>query len=100
MGNVRPEMRIKGLSAEQMDRLKRFTKSLNAELALLGGELIDMLEAHEEYQGVIDDRQGTLSDLVRKVAAERTSERYVEEDEEEAEPLDELEQAEQEEEKE
>jgi hypothetical protein len=51
MGNVRPETRIKGLSAEQTDRLKRFTKSLNAELVLLGGESIDVLEAHEETGG-------------------------------------------------
>jgi hypothetical protein len=99
MGDVRPEMYVKGRSAEQTDRLKRFTKSLNAELVLFGGESIDVLEAHEEYQGLIDDHEGTLADLVRTIAAERTSERYVEEEEEEDDPLDELEQAEQEEEK-
>ncbi len=100
MGNGRPEMRIKGLSQDAMERLKRFTRSLNTELALLGGELIDVLEAHGEYQGLIDGNQGTLADLVRKIAADRTSMRYVEEDEGEDEPMEELERDEQEEEKE
>lgn len=101
MGNGRPEMRIKGLSPDQKERLKRFTRSLNAELALLGTEPIDLLEAHEEYQGRIDDHEGTWADLVRKIAAERTSERYVEEDEEDEEgddSVDALEREEQEEE--
>ena len=98
MANGRPDLRIKGLSAEQTERLKRFTKSLNAELALLGGEPIDVLEAHEEYQGLIDDHEGTWADLVRKIAAERTSERYVEEDEEGDDSVDALEREEQEEE--
>jgi hypothetical protein len=89
--NGRPEMRIKGLSHDEMERLKRFTRSLNAELTLLGGESIDVLEAHVEYQGRIDDHEGTLANLIRKIAAERTSERYVEEDEGDDEPLDELE---------
>ena len=98
MGNGRPEMRIKGLSPDRMERLKRFTRSLNAELALLGGEPIDVLEAHEEYQGRIDEHEGTWADLVRKIAAERTSERYVEEDEEGDDSMDALERGEQEEE--
>jgi hypothetical protein len=82
MGNGRPELRIKGLSHDGMERLKRFTRALNAELVLMGGEPIDVLEAHEEYLGRIDDHEGTWADLVRKIAAERTSQRYVEEDEE------------------
>ncbi len=91
MGNGRSDLRIKGFSVEQMDRLKRFTKSLNAELALMGAELIDLLDAHEEYQGRIDAHDGTRADLVRRIAAERTSVRYVEQDEEEDEAQDELE---------
>jgi hypothetical protein len=55
-----------------------------------------VLEAHEEYQGRIDDHEGNWADLVRKIAAERTSERYVEEDKGDDEPLDELENEEQE----
>ena len=94
MGNGRPELRIKGLSHEGMERLKRFTRSLNAELSLLGAEPVDMLEAHDEYQGRIDEHEGTWADLVRRIAAERTSVRYVEEDEEIDEPLDELEEEE------
>ncbi len=90
MGNGRPEIRIKGLSAEQMDRLKRFTRSLNAELALMGAEPIDVLEAHAEYQGRIDAHEGTWADLVRRIAAERTSVRYVEDGEEGDEALEEL----------
>ena len=96
MNNGRKEMRIKGLSHDGMERLKRFTRSLNAELILLGGEAIDVLEAHEEYQGLIDDHEGTWADLFRKIAAERTSERYAEEDEDGEELLNELEQEEQE----
>ncbi len=94
MGNGRPELRIKGLSHEGMERLKRFTRSLNVELALLGAEPIDLLEAHEEYQGRIDEHEGTWADLVRRIAAERTAVRYVEEDEEDDEPLDEVEEEE------
>jgi hypothetical protein len=90
MDNGRPVMRIKGLSHDEME-LKRFTRSLNAELTLLGRESIDVLEAHVEYQGRIDDHEGTLVNLIRKIAAERTSERYVEEDEGDDEPLDEFE---------
>jgi hypothetical protein len=82
MGNSRTQLRIKGLSHDGMERLKRFTRALNAELALLGAEPIDLLEAHAEYQARIDDHEGTWADLVRKIAAERTAERYVEEDEE------------------
>ena len=94
MGIGRTELRIKGLSPEQMDRLKRFTRSLNGELALLGAEPVDLLEAHAEYQGQIDAHEGTWADLVRRIAAERTSVRYVEEDEEEDEALDEIEEEE------
>ncbi len=82
MGNGKHEIRIKGYSDERMERLKKFTRSLNAELALLGGEPLDMLEAHEEYQGVIDDHDGTWADLARRLAAERTRVTYVEDDEE------------------
>ena len=81
MGNGKHEIRIKGFSDERMDRLKRFTRSLNAELALLGGEPLDVIEAHQEYQGVIDDHAGTWADLIRRLAAERTREVYVEDDE-------------------
>jgi hypothetical protein len=87
----RQEFRIKGFSSERMDRLKRFTRSLNAELALLGGEPLDLLEAHSEYQGVIDDHDGTWADLIRRLAAERTQVSYVEEGEEREEALDEFE---------
>ena len=97
MGNTRPELRIKGLSLDGMERLKRFTRSLNAELALLGAEPIDALEAHADYQGRIDEHDGTWADLVRRIAAERTKVRYVEDDEGDGEPLDELEREEQEE---
>ena len=96
MSNDRPELRVKGLSPDRMERLKRFTRSLNAELALLGGEPIDVIEGHEQYQGLIDDHEGTWADLVRKIAAERTSERYVEEADEGDEILDEFEREEQE----
>ena len=41
-----------------------------------------MLEAHQDYQGVIDDHEGTWADLVRRLAAERTKIVYAEEDEE------------------
>ncbi len=82
MGNGKHEIRIKGYSDDRMERLKRFTRSLNAELALLGGEPLDMLEAHQDYQGVIDDHEGTWADLVRRLAAERTKIVYAEEDEE------------------
>jgi hypothetical protein len=81
MGNTKHEIRIKGFSDERMARLKRFTRSLNAELALLGGEPLDMLEAHQEYQGAIDDHDGTWADLARRLAAERTRVAYVEPDE-------------------
>jgi hypothetical protein len=81
MGNGRHEIRIKGFSDERMERLKRFTRSLNAELALLGGEPLDVLEAHQEYQGAIDDHEGTWADLARRLAAERTRIAYVEEGE-------------------
>ena len=80
MGNGRHEIRIKGFSDERMERLRRFTRSLNAELALLGGEPLDMLEAHADYQGVIDDHEGTWADLARRLAAERTRVAYVEGD--------------------
>ncbi len=82
MGNGKHEIRIKGFSDARMERLKKFTRSLNAELALVGGEPLDMLEAHEEYQGVIDDHDGTWADLARRLAAERTRVTYVEDDEE------------------
>ncbi len=82
MGNGKHEIRIKGYSDDRMERLKQFTRSLNAELALLGGEPLDMLEAHQDYQGVIDDHEGTWADLVRRLAAERTKIVYAEEDEE------------------
>ena len=72
------EIRIKGFSDERMERLRRFTRSLNAELALVGGEPLDMLEAHADYQGVIDNHEGTWADLVRRLAAERTRVAYVE----------------------
>jgi hypothetical protein len=88
MGNGKHEIRIKNFSDERMERLKRFTRSLNAELALLGGEPLDMLEAHEEYQGLIDDPQGTWADLARRLAVERTKVTYVEEDEERGGDLD------------
>jgi hypothetical protein len=88
MGNGKHEIRIKGFSDERMDRLKKFTRSLNAELTLLGGEALDVLEAHQEYQGVIDDHEGTWADLARRLAAERTKVVYVEEDEERDEGLD------------
>jgi hypothetical protein len=94
MGNGRPELRIKGLSPERMDRLKRFTRSLNHELALLGAEPVDVLEAHAEYQGRIDSHEGTWAEFVRRIAAERTAVRYVEEGEEEDEALDEIEEEE------
>jgi hypothetical protein len=91
MGAAHSEMRIKGLTAERMERLKRFTRSLNAELALMGGEPLDLLEAHEEYQGLIDDHEGTWADLVRRIAAERTKVSYVEDGEEADETLAEFE---------
>jgi hypothetical protein len=81
MGNGRHEIRIKGFSDERMERLKRFTRSLNAELALVGGEPLDVLEAHQEYQGLIDDHEGTWADLARRLAAERTRVTYVEDEE-------------------
>ncbi|RBP02543.1 hypothetical protein DFR50_15119 [Roseiarcus fermentans] len=80
MGNGRHEIRIKGFTDERMERLKRFTRSLNAELALVGGEPLDLLEAHADYQGVIDDHEGTWADLARRLAAERTRVAYVEGD--------------------
>jgi hypothetical protein len=80
MSEGRHEVRIKGFSDARMDRLKRFTRSLNAELALLGGEPLDVIEAHAEYQGVIDDHEGTWAALIRRLAAERTREPYVEDD--------------------
>ena len=80
MSDHRPELRIKGLSPERMERLKRFTRALNVELARLGGEAVDVIEAHEEYQAQIDDHEGTWADLVSKIAAERTQKRYVEDD--------------------
>jgi hypothetical protein len=86
MGNGRHEIRIKGFSDERMERLKRFTRSLNAELALLGGEPLDVLEAHQDYQGVIDDHDGTWADLVRRLAAERTRVVWVEEGEADEDP--------------
>jgi hypothetical protein len=61
--------------------VKRFSRSLNAELALLGGEPLDVLEAHQDYQGVIDDHDGTWADLARRLAAERTQVAYLEDDE-------------------
>ena len=82
MGNGRHEIRIKGFSDERMERLKRFTRSLNAELTFRGGEPLDMLEAHQEYQGLIDDHEGTWADLARRLAAERTKVTYVEDEEE------------------
>jgi len=81
MGEGRRDIRIKGFSDERMERLKRFTRSLNGELALLGGEPLDVLEAHEAYQGLIDDHEGTWADLARRLAAERTMAVYVEDDE-------------------
>ena len=81
MGNGKHEIRIKGYSDDRMERLKRFTRSLNAELALVGGEPLDVLEAHQDYQGVIDDHEGTWADLVRRLAAERTRIVYAEGDE-------------------
>ena len=81
MGNGKHEVRIKGFSSERMERLRRFTRSLNAELAFLGGEPLGLLEAHEEYQGLIDDHEGTWADLARRLAAERTKVTYVDEDE-------------------
>jgi hypothetical protein len=75
-------MRIKGLTAERMERLRRFTRSLNAELALMGGEPLDVLEAHEECQGLIDGHEGTWADLVRRIAAEGARVSYVEAGEE------------------
>lgn len=81
MGNGKHEIRIKGYSDDRMERLKQFTRSLNAELALLGGEPLDVLETHQEYQGVIDDHEGTWADLIRRLAAERTKIVYAEEDE-------------------
>jgi hypothetical protein len=81
MGNGKHEIRIKGYSDDRMERLKRFTRSLNAELTLLGGEPLDVLEAHQDYQGVIDDHEGTWADLVRRLAIERTKIVYAEEDE-------------------
>ena len=91
MGNGKHEIRIKGFSDARMERLKRFTRSLNAELALLGGEPLDVLEAHQEYQGVIDDHEGTWADLVRRLAAERTEVTYVDDDDERDEDLEALE---------
>ena len=82
MGNGKHEIRIKGFSDERMERLKRFTRSLNAELTFRGGEPLDMLEAHQEYQGLIDDHEGTWADLARRLAAERTKVAYVEDEEE------------------
>ena len=81
MRAARHEVRIKGFSDARMERLKRFTRSLNAELALLGGEPLDMLEAHEDYQAAIDDHEGTWADLARKLAAERTRVAYLEDGE-------------------
>jgi hypothetical protein len=81
MGNGKHEIRIKGFSDNRMERLKRFTRSLNAELALLGGEPLDMLEVHQEYQGAIDEHAGTWADLVRRLAAERTRIPYIDPDE-------------------
>ena len=98
MGGDRPEMRIKGLSLERMERLKRFTKLLNAELALVGGEPVDVLEAHEAYQGLIDDHEGTWRGLARKLAAERTTVSYVEGGGESDESFDEFEEDEEQEE--
>jgi hypothetical protein len=91
MGNGKHEVRIKGFSDERMERLKRFTRSLNAELALLGGEPLDVLEAHQEYQGVIDDHDGTWADLARRLAAERTQVTYLEDDDERDEDFEALE---------
>ena len=82
MGNGKHEIRIKSFSDQKMERLKRFTRSLNAELALVGGEPLDMLEAHQEYQGLIDDHEGTWADLARRLAAERTQVTYFEDEEE------------------
>ena len=82
MGNGKHEIRIKGFSDERMERLKRFTRSLNAELTFRGGESLDVLEAHQEYQGLIDDHEGTWADLARRLAAERTKVTYVEDEEE------------------
>jgi len=80
MSDHRPELRIKGLSPEGMERLKRFTRALNAELARLGGEPIDLIDAHREYQARIDDHEGVRADLISKLAAERTQKPYVEDD--------------------
>ncbi len=81
MGNARHEIRIKGFSDERMERLKRFTRSLNAELAFVGGEPLDVIEAHQEYQGAIDEHEGTWAELARRLAAERTRVAYLEEGE-------------------
>ena len=64
-----------------MERLRRFTRALNAELALLGAEPLDVIEAHTDYQGLIDDHEGTWADLVRRLAAERTRVAYADADE-------------------
>ncbi len=72
MGDGKHEIRIKGFSEAQMERLRRFTRALNVELHFLGGEKLDVLEAHAEYQGLIDDHEGTWAALVRRLAAERT----------------------------
>ena len=76
MGNGKRDIRIKGFSDARMERLRRFTRALNAELALLGAEPLDVIEAHTDYQGLIDDHEGTWADLVRRLAAERTRVAY------------------------
>lgn len=81
MGSARHEIRIKGFSDERMERLKRFTRSLNAELAFVGGEPLDVIEAHQEYQGAIDEHDCTWAELARRLAAERTRIAYLEEGE-------------------
>jgi hypothetical protein len=69
-------MIIKGLTKERMQRLIRFTDLLNAKLITLGGEPLDLLEAHGEYQLQVDRHHGPWDDLVATIAGERTAISY------------------------
>ena len=69
-------IKIKGMSQDRMHRLRRFTELLNARLIAIGGEPLDLLSAHDEYQQQIDCHQGNWGDLVATIAVERTSISY------------------------
>ena len=73
-------MIIKSLTTEQMQRLERFTELLNARLISIGGEPLDLLEAHKKYQLEVDHHHGPWDDLVATIAAEKTAISYDEVD--------------------